>query len=118
LEQIDHTCRKKIGSNISLNHSNAVEGLKIDWKQLIWIIRHGLKHKHTVSNNWATKLQSRVGKQQYKSLAIMTNIVCSNQQVGNQNPRNYVQTYKSEIKTRQLVGDERKMLAITWTGHY
>ena len=80
MEQIDHTCRKKIGSNINLNHSNAVEGLKIDWKQLIWMIRHGLKHKNTVSNNWATKLQSRIGNSNTNSLAIMTDIVCPNQQ--------------------------------------
>ena len=61
LEHIDHTCRNKIGSNINLNLPNAVGRLKIDWKQLIWMVRHGLKHKNTDSNIRATKLQSRIG---------------------------------------------------------
>jgi hypothetical protein len=61
LEHIDYTCRKKIGSNINLNLSNAVGRLKINWKQLIWIVRHGLKNKNTVRNNWETKLQSQIG---------------------------------------------------------
>jgi len=42
----------------------------------------------------------------------------SNQQVGKQTPKKYMQIYKSGIKPRQLVGDEKKMLAITWIGHY
>jgi hypothetical protein len=61
LERIDHTCRNKIGSNINLNLPNAVGRLKIDWKQLVWMVRHGLKHKNTDSNIRATKLQSRIG---------------------------------------------------------
>jgi hypothetical protein len=38
-----------------------VGNLKIGQKGLIWIVRHGLKNKNTVSNNWETKLQSRIG---------------------------------------------------------
>ena len=51
LEHIDHTCRNKIGSNINLNLLNRVKGLKIDWKQLIWMVRHGLKHKYPLGSN-------------------------------------------------------------------
>jgi hypothetical protein len=37
----------------------------------------------------------------------------SNQQVGKQTPKKYMQIYKTGIKPRQLVGDEKKVLAIT-----
>jgi hypothetical protein len=66
LEHIDHTCRNKIGSNINLNLPNAVGRLKIGWKQLIWMVRHGLKHKNTDSNIRATKLQSRIRNVMYQ----------------------------------------------------
>jgi hypothetical protein len=42
----------------------------------------------------------------------------SNQQVGKQTPKKYMQIYKSGIKSRQLDGDERNMLAMTWIGHH
>lgn len=77
-----------------------------------------MKHKNTVSNNWATKLQSRVGKQQYQSLEIMTNNVCSNQQVGKQNPRNICKYTNRKKKHDNWLVVKRYVLAITWAGHY
>jgi len=64
LEQLTYTCRNKIGSNINLILPNAVGRLKVNWKQLIWMVRHGLKHKNTDSNIRATKFQSRIRKHQ------------------------------------------------------
>jgi len=42
----------------------------------------------------------------------------SNQQVGKQTPKKYMQIYKTGIKPRQLVGNKRNVLAITQTGYY
>jgi hypothetical protein len=42
----------------------------------------------------------------------------SNQQVGKQTPKKYMQIYNSGIKSRQLVGNEKNVLAIIRLGHY
>jgi hypothetical protein len=81
LEHIDYTCRNREDSNINLTLSNAVGRLKIDWKQFIWMVRHGLKNKNTVSNNWETKLQSRIGTRDVLAITDKR----SNWQVGTQN---------------------------------
>jgi hypothetical protein len=88
LERLTHTCRNKIGSNINLILPNAVGRLKIDWKQLIWMVRHGLKHKITGSNIRATKFQSRVRTQQYYIISNNDQYCVPNQQVVKQNPWN------------------------------
>jgi len=85
-----HTCRNKIGSNINLILLNAVGRLKINWKQLIWMVRHGLKYKNTGSNIRETKVQSRVKKQQLIS-----------------NSRLYALINRSENKTRGIYANIR-----------
>jgi hypothetical protein len=84
LEHIGRTCRNKIGSNINLNLSSAVERLKINWKQLIWMVRHGLKHKYPHGSNTKGHKTSIAG---WKRNLLAITDKRSNHQVGKQNPR-------------------------------